>query len=169
MHRLLLISFFLFVCLSAYSQKSAIIFFNKEQKKAVQVPGGGMVVLQYRGYLKQMEQETNFVIGINDSIVTVGKPRVFSAPTQIKQIRIKDIEGFRKISAGSQLLKTLLTVGATVGTYYAIRNNGDNMSYTEQLLYSTAAGLTVRFSLNKIFPTDKIKYQMKDGWRSMVR
>ena len=169
MRHVILISAMLFVSLSVYSQNSAIIFFNKEKGKVIQVPRGGMVVLQYQGYLKQMEQETNYLISLNNSTITIGKPRMFADATDVKKIRIDDINGFRKISAGSQLLKTVLTIGATVGTYYAIRSNGDNMSYTEQLLYSTAAGLTVRFSLNKIFPENKIKYNVKEGWQMLVR
>ena len=112
---------------------------------------------------------SNFIISINDSIVTVGKPRMFASASETKQIRIKDIQGFRKISVGSQLLKTALTIGATIGTYYAIRNNGESLSYTEQLLYSTAAGLTVRFTLSKVFPDEKVKYRIKDGWYYIVR
>ncbi len=156
-------------CLFAHSQKQALIFLNNKETKAVQISRGGMVVLQYQGYLKQLEQETNYIIDVNDSTITLGKPRVFSSPKDVKEIRIKDIRGFRRISVGSQLLKMVLTVGATLGTYYAITENGDDLTNTQELLFSTGAGLAARISLNIIFPDNKIKHKVKDKWKVITR
>ncbi|MGQ1785280.1 hypothetical protein [Saccharicrinis sp. GN24d3] len=159
----------LFISLCAQSQKRVLVFYNQDKAEAIQVTKGGLVVLMYQGYLKQMELESNYVLDINDSTVTIGKPRLFSEPVNKKKIRIEDIRGFRKVSAGSMLLKTALTVGATLGTYYTIRNNGDNLTSTQQLLYSTGAGLVTNLSLKLIFPDNKIKHQMKHGWKVMLR
>ncbi len=149
----ILLTFYIF----SQAQKSTLIFYNKQQAEAVQIQKGGLLILEYQGYLKQMELNSNYIIDINDSTVILGKPNIFSAPTNTKTIRIKDITGFRKISAGSMLLKTALTVGATLGTYYAIRANGDKLSSTQQILYSTGAGLVANISLKLIFPQNKIK------------
>ena len=159
----------LIICTFAQAQKSTLIFYNQQQSEAVQIRKGGLLILEYQGYLKQMELNSNYILDVNDSTITMGKPRVFSAPTNTKTIRLKDITGFRKISAGSMLLKTALTVGATLGTYYTIRANGDKLSSTQQILYSTGAGLIANISLKLIFPQNKIKYKTENGWEIMVR
>lgn len=167
--RPLLILFLLFISLYAQAQNSALIFLNQNAHKAVQIPKGSMMVVQYNGYLKQQELKSNTIIHINDSIIVIGKPRLFAEASDLTQIRINDITGFRKVSVGSQLLKTVLTVGATLGTYYGLRENGDKLSSTEQLLLSTGAGLITNVSLKIIFPQNKIKHKNKDGWIILVR
>ena len=167
--RLLIILVFINIGLNAFAQKTALIFLNQEEKKSIQLIKGTMVVLEYQGYLKQMELNTNYVVGVNDSTIIIGKPSLFAKPSEVKEIRIKDIQGFRKISAGSQLLKTALTIGATLGAYYGMRNNNDNLSSTQEILYSTGIGLATNISLKLIFPEKKIKYKMKDGWQTFVR
>lgn len=167
--RSLTILLFLFFTVCAQSQKSALVFINHGEYKAVQIPKGAMMVVEYNGYLKQLELKSNSVIEINDSMVVMGKARLFAQPQDITNIRIEDITGFRKISVGSQLLKTVLTVGATLGTYYGVREHGDRLSSTEQLLLSTGAGLLTNVSLKLIFPQNKIKNKMKDGWMILVR
>ncbi len=167
--RLFVIFGIFIICLNVHSQKSAIIFFNKEKAKSVQLIKGSMAVLEYQGYLKQLELNANYIVDINDTTIFLGKPNLFSAPKEIKEIRISDIRGFRKISAGSQLLKTALTVGATLGTYFAMRNYDDELSSTQQIIYSTGAGLITRVSLKLIFPDNKIKYKLKNNWKIFVR
>jgi len=167
--RHLVILSFLFISVCAQAQKSALIFLHQEGRKAVQIPKGAMMVVQYRGYLKQMESKSNSIIQLSDSMVVMGKPHLFADASHLTHIRIDDITGFRKVSVGSQLLKTALTVGATLGTYYGLRENGDKLSDTEQLLLSTGAGLLTNISLKLIFPQNKIKHQIKDGWIIMVR
>ncbi|WP_143525146.1 hypothetical protein [Labilibacter marinus] len=167
--RLIIIIGLLFIGVQLFSQKTGIIFYNQVEGKSIPFIKGSMIVVEYQGYLKQMELYTNNIIEVNDSTVLIGKARLFAAPTQVKEIRIEDIKGFRKISAGSLLLKTTLTVGATLGAYYAMRNYADQLSSTEEILYSTAIGLATNISLNKIFPDKKVKYKMKDGWKVFVR
>ncbi|TLX73029.1 hypothetical protein E9993_16330 [Labilibacter sediminis] len=166
--RVILLLLLLTGSVAAKAQKQGIIFYNDSIKKAVQVRTGGILMVQYSGYLKQQELTTNYLLELNDSTLTLGKPRMFNHPVNVRRIKIKDVTGFRKVSAGTQLLKFALTVGATLGTYYAISEN-DNLNSTEQLLYSTAAGLTTSFTLKLAFPSRKAKYKIKDGWRIMVR
>ncbi len=167
--RYLYILSFLLISVCAQSQKSALIFYNQDAHKAVQIPKGALLVVQYRGYLKQMELKSNSLIQVNDSMVVMGKPRLFTDATNLTHIRIDDITGFRKVSVGSQLLKTVLTIGATLGVYYGLRENGDKLSSTEQLLLSTGAGLLTNISLKFIFPLNRIKHKTKDGWIILVR
>jgi len=169
MMRLLFICSLILIALNTQAQKSSLVFYQPEQGKAVQIIKGGMLTLQYKGYLKQLELESNYIVDINDSSIVLGKPILFSTPKNTKIIRIKDITGFRKVSAGTLLLKSALTVGATLGTYYTLRNNGDNLSSTQHILYSTGAGLITRISLKLIFPENKVKYKTKNGWKIMVR
>ncbi|SMO60084.1 hypothetical protein SAMN06265379_103251 [Saccharicrinis carchari] len=167
--RVLLILSFFCISIGVHAQKSALIFLNQAERKAVQIPKGGMMVVQYRGYLKQMELKSNSLIQVNDSMIVMGKPRLFADAVDLTHIRISDITGFRKVSVGSQLLKTVLTVGATLGSYYALRNNGDKLSSTQQLLLSSGAGLLTNISLKFIFPQNRIKHKTKDGWVLLVR
>ncbi len=151
------------------AQKSVVIFYNQHKAEAIQLRKGGLVVLKYRGYLQQMELESNYILELNDSTITMGKPRLFSNPINTKTIRIEDIHGFRKVSAGAMFLKSTLTIGATLGTYYAVRSHGDHLNSSQQILLSTGAGLLTSISLKLIFPDNKIKHKMKDGWKIMVR
>jgi hypothetical protein len=155
-------------CLGLKAQKHGIIFYNDSAKKAVQVKTGGMVMLSYKGYLKQDELNTNYILQLNDSVIVLGKPRLFNAPADIRQVRIKDITGFRKVSEGTQLFKFLITLGGTLGSYYAFSAN-EHISTTEKLVYSTAVALGTQLTLSLVFPSKKVKYKIKDGWRIMLR
>lgn len=164
----LLVLLFLFGFLGIKAQKQGIIFYNDSTHKSVQIRTGGMLMVQYSGYLKQQELTTNYLLELNDSTLTLGQPRLFNDAVNVRKVNIEDITGFRKVTAGTQLLKFTLTVGATLGMFYAIGKN-DHLNSTEQLLYSTAAGLTTNFTLKLIFPSRKPKYKIKDGWRIFVR
>ena len=166
--RVILILLSLLGSVAIKAQKHGIIFYNDSTNKAVQIRTGGILMVQYVGYLNQQELTTNYLLELNDSTLTLGKPRLFNDPVNMRKINIKDITGFRKVTAGTQLLKFALTVGATLGTFYAISEN-DNLNSTEQLLYSTAAGFATSFTLKLAFPSRKAKYKIKDGWRIMVR
>ncbi len=165
---------FLFIFIFTFSislkaQYSSLYLINKDKDKVVHLRKGGLVVLEYQGYLNQTELHSNYIIGINDNSLLLGKPGLFNKPDKVKEIRLDDITGFRKKSAGSELLKTALTVGATLGTYYAIRENEDKLNSTQQLVYSLGAGLVTSISLKFIFPDNKIKYKLKDGWKIQLR
>lgn len=150
------------------AQKQSIIFYNDSTNKSVQIKTGGLLMVQYSGYLKQQELTTNNLLELNDSTLTLGQSRLFNHPVNVRKVNLDDVTGFRKVSAGTQLLKFGLTVGATLGTFYTISEN-DNLNSTQQLLYSTAAGLATSFTLKLVFPARKAKYRIKDGWRIIVR
>jgi len=150
------------------AQKSGVIFYNDIANRSVQIRTGGLLMVQYPGYLGQQELTTNYLLQINDSVLTLGQPRLFSKSINVRRVKIDDITGFRKVTAGTQLLKFTLTVGATLGMFYAIGRN-EHLNSTEQLLYSTAAGLVTSFTLKVVFPSRKVKYKIKEGWRIMAR
>ena len=50
--RFIIVIILLLVGSIVYSQKSTIVFLNKEQNKAIQIHRGGMVVIEYQGYFK---------------------------------------------------------------------------------------------------------------------
>jgi hypothetical protein len=150
------------------AQKHGIIFYNDSARKAVQIKAGGMVMLSYKGYLKQYELTTNYILQLNDSLIVLGKPRLFREPANVRQVRLTDISGFRKVSGGSQLFKFAITLGGTLGSYYAFSAN-EHISTTEKLVYSTAVALCTQLTLRLVFPSKKVKYKIKDGWRIMLR
>ncbi len=165
--RYLLIFLFITGFLALKAQKQVVVFYNETTNKSIQVPKGGMVMLQYQGYLNQIELNSNYLLQLNDSSLVIGKPRLIGKPTEIREIRVEDITGFRKISSGSQFLKMALTVGATLGSYYAFSDN-DHLTSTQRLYLSVGTGLITNFSIKLIFPTKKVKHKLKDGWRIML-
>ncbi|MDB4334748.1 hypothetical protein OAA06_00155 [bacterium] len=156
----------LFVGLS-FAQNRVLVFHNDSLKKYVQVAKGQSLIVEYKGYLDQTELKYNSVTTINDSILMLGKPQLFGAPKNQRVINLGDIQGFRKKSAGTELLKTLCLAGITVGTYYSISQN-DNLSEGEQILYSLGVGIGTKIVLELAFPTKKAKHFMKNGWRVRV-
>ncbi|MCW3786826.1 hypothetical protein [Plebeiibacterium sediminum] len=146
------------------AQKKILVFLNETEQQAVQIRTGGLVLLEYSGYLKQKELSMNYMISVNDSSVILGKSKVFGGVAEKREIRIEDITGVRKISVGSQLLKFTLTSVATIGSYYAL-SDMNNINTTERLLYSTGIGLTTNFAIKLAFPTKKVKYKLNKNWK----
>lgn len=163
----------LFICLIGISaclkaQNRMLVFYNDSAREAIGVKKYGTVMLQYKGYLDQTELTTNTIISLSDSTITLAKPKVFGSPTQQRTIMLDDVTGFRKVSTGSQLLKTAIILGITVGSYFAISNN-NNFNNTEQVIYATAIGLGTTYGIKLIFPMNKPKHLLKDGWKMKVR
>ncbi|WP_282037572.1 hypothetical protein [Saccharicrinis aurantiacus] len=165
---LLLLICIIGISINIKAQKEMLVFYNDSARQAIGVKKYGTVMLEYKGYLNQTELKTNTIIEISDSTVVLAKPRIFNGPTQHHSIMLNDITGFRKVSAGSQLLKTAIILGVTVGSYFAISNN-DNFSNTEQVVYATAIGLGTTYGLKLIFPMNRPKYFFKDGWKVRTR
>lgn len=166
--RLVVILFFIFVSLSIQAQRTSITFYNDSAKKFVQIRSGEMLLVKYSGYLKQVEIKADYLLNLNDSTLTLGQTSLFRKSINSREININDITGFRKISAGTQLLKLAFTISATLGSFYAINEN-KNLNSTQKLLFSTAAGFAINFSVKWAFPFKKEKYKMKNGWKIMVR
>ncbi len=166
--QILAIMIFLLMGLSSIAQQKLLVFYNESIHKAVQIKTNALVMIQYKGYLQQEELTTNNLMSCNDSIIILAQPRMFAQPLNPRKIKLEDITGFRKVSVGSQLLKFGITLGVTLGTFFTISNN-DQFSSTEQLIYSSAAGLATNYGLKLIFPMNRVKYKLKDGWKIMIR
>jgi len=162
--RLLLYIILLLGFNSLHAQKNILVFLNETEKKAIQIQTGGLVLLEYNGYLNQKELTLNYMLSINDSSVILGKSRVFGGPIEKREIRIADLTGVRKVSAGSQFLKFAITTAAAIGSYYVF-SDMKNVNTTEKLLYSTGLGLTTNFMIKLAFPTKKIKYKLDKNWK----
>ncbi len=165
---LILLLLFSSLIFEVKSQEKGIIFVNQITNKTIYIPKGGMLMVEYNGYLKQMELSTNTLLQLNDSSIVLGKYRLFGAPTNKRIIKTEDITGFRKISVGSQFLKTFLTLGVTLGSYYAFSNR-ENLNSTQRLAYSLGTGIVTTVLLKVIFPIKKVKYKLKDGWKMIVQ
>ncbi len=146
------------------AQDRILVFLNETEKKAVQIQTGGLVLLEYKGYLHQKELTRNYLLSVNDSSVTLGKARLFGGPVDNREIRIEDITGVRKVSIGSQFLKFALTTSAALGSYYFF-SNMDNINNTEKLIYSTGLGLTSNFVIKLAFPINKVKHKLNKNWK----
>ncbi len=149
------------------AQKNILVFLNEPEKKAIQIQTGGLVLLEYNGYLNQKELTRNYLMSINDSSVILGKSRIFGAPIEKREIRLEDITGVRKVSVGSQFLKFAITTAAAIGSYYVF-SDMENVNTTEKLLYSTGLGLTTNFMIKLAFPTHKIKYKLNKNWKKFT-
>ncbi len=149
------------------AQKNILVFLNETDKKAIQIQTGGLVLLEYNGYLKQKELTKNYLMSINDSSVILGKARLLGAPVEKREIRLKDITGVRKVSVGSQFLKFAITTAAAIGSYYVF-SDMDNVNTTEKLLYSTGLGITTNFVIKLAFPSNKIKYKLNKNWKTFT-
>ncbi len=147
-----------------HAQNKILVFLNETEKKAVQIQPVGQVLLEYNGYLNQKELTMNYMIGLNDSSVILGKARLFGAPIEKREIKLKDITGVRKISVGFQFLKVALTTAATLGSYYLFSDMKD-INTTEKLIYSTGLGLSVHFAIKLAFPTKRVKYKLDKNWK----
>ncbi|MCW3806092.1 hypothetical protein [Plebeiibacterium marinum] len=162
--RILTICFILMGSLGLKAQKQILVFLNDKDKKATQIPLGGMLMLEYNGYLNQKELSMNYMMSLSDSSVVLSKYRLFGTPTEQRKIMLKDITGFRKVSVGSQFLKFALTTAATLGSYYAFSDK-NNLNSTERLLYSTGVGLATHFGIKLAFPSKRIKHKITNDWR----
>lgn len=161
-HLIIIVFILCFVQLKA--QKQVLVFYNKSLNKSAQIPLKGMLTVEYAGYLKQLELSNNSLVSITDSSIILGKSKLIGGITERREIKIDDITGFRKISAGRMILKSILTVATTLGSYYTFSDN-TNMNATERLILSTATGIGTRISINLLFPDKKIKYKVKNGWK----
>ncbi len=167
MLRYLLFFCFFLLSFASNAQSQSIVFVNPETNKTIQVPKGSVLMVEYKGYLQQLELEMNNLFVVNDSSIVLGKYHLIGKHSDMRTIKLDDITGFRKVSVGSQLLKTLFVFGATLGSYYAFSDN-DNLNSTQQLALSLGTGLVTTSLIKIIFPSNKVKHKMKEGWKIVV-
>ncbi len=160
-----------------------LFFMNKQLNKMVEVFPGQQVCLLYNGYLNQQEFAKNIVTEITDSTITLGhdpdmmgnfgqkmaRKQALKTGSSYKIIRIKDIRGFRRITAGRQLLKTATQSASIVGLFFLVSGvyQSDHISSWNAFFISFGSGIATTTIINALFP-ENIRYLMKDGWQAVV-
>lgn len=160
-----------------------LFFLHKQLNKLVEIRIGQQVCLLYNGYLNQQEFAKNIVTEITDSTITLGhdpemmgsiaqkmmQKQALKTGSSYKIIRIKDIRGFRRMTAGRQLLKTATQTASFVGLFFLVSSvyQSDHISSWNAFLISFGSGIATTTIINALFP-ENIRYLMKDGWQAVV-
>jgi hypothetical protein len=147
-----------------------LIFINPNQGKLIEAKPGDFLIIRYKGYLGQTEFYKQTLLEIKDSSFVIGmysfsEGSLFERENPYKEINFKDVESFRRRSIGGSVSKSLLGLGAAIGSILVLDQLYENQNYSTlaNLGISMGVGLSINFGLNLLFP-DKPKYHMKEGW-----
>jgi hypothetical protein len=159
----------LFAANKAWAQDK-LIFINPTKGKLIEAKPGDFLIIKYKGYLGQTEFYKQTLLEIKDSSFVIGmysfsEGSFFEKENPYKEINFKDVQAFRRRSIGGSISKSLLGLGAAVGSILVLDqlNENRNNSTLANLGISLGVGLSINFGLNLLFP-DKPKYQIKEGW-----
>lgn len=157
-----------------------LYFFNKQENKMIEVIPGQTLALLYSGYMGQTEFAKNVVTEITDSTVVLGhhpdrmspwfkqraEKKTLKNGAAYKVVRIKDIKGFRRITNGRQVLKTLTQTASIVGLFYLAGSvyRSPDISTGNAFLISFASGIGTSVIINVLFP-ENIKYHVGNTWQ----
>jgi hypothetical protein len=167
---LLLLSF----VLSFRLQAQVLEFYHAESKKTITIRTGQAIALTYKGYNGQLEfikqtvteiTDSTLVLGLNYSRFNIKSVNKGPLVNMHKIVKLQDIQGFRRMTLGRQLLKSGLSIGAVIGSYTFLYRISNNSNYTpgEVLLISIGVAFGSKILLDKIMP-ENTKFEMKDGW-----
>ncbi|MBC7383899.1 MAG: hypothetical protein H7296_13090 [Bacteroidia bacterium] len=168
-----LITYFL-LCFGMQAQ--TLVFINTEQNKIIKAKPGNQLSLHYCGYLGQTESYKQTISFVTDSSVILGLylPKLSSAQNLslaglglgYKEILLRDILVFRRMSIGRTLLKSTLGVGAALASIIMLNQlyEHSSLSTGAKIGISLGVGLGTTYLIN-VFISDRPKYAMKDGWR----
>lgn len=147
-----------------------LIFINPTLGKLIEAKQGDYLIIKYKGYLGQTEFYKQSLLEIKDSSFVIGmfgfsEGSIFERENPYKEIKFRDVEAFRRRSVGASVSKSLLGLGAAVGSILVLDQLYENRNYSTlaNLGISLGIGLSINFGLNLLFP-EKPKYQMKEGW-----
>ncbi len=156
-----------------YAQNS-LKFVDSLTGKVIQVKTGDYLILKYKGYLGQTEYFKHTLQEVGDSSILVGiihPYAVFSSAfagmnNPWKEIKLKDIESFKRRSAGANFLKSMIGIGAGLSAVLLLKNLNEEKKYSngKNLAISLGVGIGINFGMNLLF-SDKPKNHIKDGWR----
>jgi len=154
--------------------QSSINFIDTLTGKIINAKPGDYLILKYKGYLGQTEYYKQTLQGVSDSSILVGiiHPYApFSAAFKNmnnpwKEIKLNDIESFKRRSAGANFLKSLIGIGAGLSAILLLKNLNDEKKFSngKNLAISLGVGIGINITVNKLF-SDKPKNHIKDGWR----
>jgi hypothetical protein len=168
-------SFLLLCWLNAFAAlaQHQLVFVNKTTGEVVRMHEGNKAALLYTGYNNQQEFIREIITEITDSTITLGcvgkTDRPGKRPNKIcKTLLIKDITGFRKMSAGRLLAKSALSIASVFGSFYLLRTlYSTNMASGYSILASVGIGIAIIELNEKIFP-ENIKHYTEDNWSVLV-
>lgn len=156
--------------LTQNAKAQQILAINTNTGKIYSMGIGDVLSVQYKGYLGQNERFKSTIYAISDSSVFLGIPsklleKVTNESQFIKEIRYRDIIGFRKIGLGRQILKNTLTLGSAVGSIYLMNQlyRKNQISDIGKIGISLGVGIGINQLLNFVFP-ESPNIWTKDGW-----
>ncbi len=173
--RSLILLSFLWISVSVYGQTS-LLFFNAQQGKIKRTNFGDQLSIQYKGYLGQPENFKHTLSEITDSSVILGyyfPENTFGSSGKMrslglvhKEILLRDITAFRRMSPARGLLKSTLSLCTAIGTIFLLNNLYQNNQYSTsaRIGISLGVGLGTNFLVSLCMPENP-KYKMIDGWK----
>ncbi len=171
----LLLLYLFFLAGIAYGQ-SSLLFLNPQQGKLKTANYGDQLSIRYRGYLGQTEQYKNTLSEITDSSIILGfympdlKPGTTDKLGKLglshKEILLRDVVAFRRISPGRNLLKSSLSLGSALGAIFLLNSLYQSNQFSTGFKFgiSLGIGLGTNFLINQLLP-ETPKYKMIDGWK----
>lgn len=155
-------------------QAQTIVFINPNEGKIIHAKEGDMLSIRYKGYLGQTEYFKNTLTLIGDSSFILGIPfgsdenmgSKLQQQLQYKEIKYSDVIAFRRSGMGRTFLKSTLSIGAIVGSFYVLNGlyTRNQVSDLGKIGLSLGVGLSFNLLINVAFP-DKPNHKMKDGWQ----
>ncbi len=155
--------------------QTSLLFLNAKQGKLIKANFGDQLSVQYKGYLGQTETFKHTLSEITDSSMILGyyfPEGTFGSPGMMrslgivhKEIMLKDITAFRRMSQARGMLKSTLSMCAALGTIYLLNNFYQNNQFSTlaRIGISLGVGLGTNYAVNLCLP-EKPKYKMMDGW-----
>ncbi|MCA0428071.1 MAG: hypothetical protein LCH37_11600 [Bacteroidetes bacterium] len=154
----------LFLASATQLAAQQLLLKHKQSGKEYLIGPGDKLSILYKGYLQQTEKLNLPITYITDSSVCFGNP--YSKGTfegnsyaekhgmLFKEVLFKDIQFFRKIGIGRQLLKSTLNVSASLGTIvlFAEVLDVNNMSILQRTAISLGFGFGTRLIINQLLP-----------------
>lgn len=165
---------FCFLLNQTSTAQNTLNFIDSVTGKVINAKTGDFLILKYKGYLGQTEYYKHTIQEVNDSSVIVGIIHPYSAFSTAfigmknpwKEIKLKDIESFKRRSAGANFLKSMISIGAGLTAVLLLKNLTDEKKFSngKNLAISVGAGIGINLGMNMLF-SDKPKNHIKDGWR----
>lgn len=169
----------IFLCLFVFGSnqtikaQSGLRFIDTTHQKIIRAYQGDYLILKYKGYLGQTEFYKHTLQGVSDSSLIVGIVHPYSPISSMfiatnnpwKEIKFKDIEAFKRRSAGANFLKSMIGISAGLSAILLLKNLNEEKKFSngKNLAISLGVGLSINLGMNLIF-SDKPKNKMKEGW-----